>query len=297
MTTPIYEPASVLDIVSFGYRKLFRTLGPLTKLSLPVALLSGVLMGSAYPILLKMQHYAMAAPQSFDDMATLLGVGVAVLFGVMLMFYFFYVLLRYARDLYLDEVQKNIYAYLKPEQKFVGMIGIAFLLAIATIPIGLILFLGFLFLVVPGLIVVLALIFAGVRLVLVWNIYMIKASDIFDAFVRSWQLTRGNFWRTLGLVFLVAIIQNIIGLPFSVLSSANDAIASLNPSFTNTVLFQLICTIIFSIGYWAQYVIGLGGSIFVYYRYYFDLEARHALPPGSGEPSSSQPFTHSPWQQ
>ncbi|MBK4346407.1 hypothetical protein [Lacisediminihabitans changchengi] len=49
----------------------------------------------------------------------------------------------------------------------------------------------------------------GTRLSLVPSAIVLERLSIRDAFIRSWTLTRGYFWRTLGIELLVAVILNV----------------------------------------------------------------------------------------
>ncbi|WP_166404682.1 glycerophosphoryl diester phosphodiesterase membrane domain-containing protein [Labedella endophytica] len=60
---------------------------------------------------------------------------------------------------------------------------------------------------VLGLLVVLA--WLGTKLAIVPSIIVLERAPVFQAVGRSWRLTRGYFWRTLGVLALITIILNV----------------------------------------------------------------------------------------
>lgn len=81
--------------------------------------------------------------------------------------------------------------------------------------------------VVIGILVVLAAIPLGVwlatKLLLVPSILVLERAHLRTALVRSWRLTRGRFWNTFGVMFLIGLIMSaavsIISMPLSLLGS------------------------------------------------------------------------------
>ncbi|MFB2581168.1 glycerophosphoryl diester phosphodiesterase membrane domain-containing protein [Herbiconiux sp. P15] len=61
----------------------------------------------------------------------------------------------------------------------------------------------------------------GTKLALVPSVIVLEKLGVFAAMRRSWALTRGNFWRTFGVIALVSVILNfatqILSTPFSFL--------------------------------------------------------------------------------
>jgi hypothetical protein len=61
------------------------------------------------------------------------------------------------------------------------------------------------------------------KLFLVPQAIVLEGAGVFAAITRSWRLTRGRFWKTLGVWFLVqltfSIIAQVVNIPFSFLST------------------------------------------------------------------------------
>lgn len=119
-----------------------------------------------------------------------------------------------------DSLRAGLYAFLP-----VLLIGIMMGLAIA---------LGFILLVVPG-----------VMLAIAWcvavPVYVVERRGILDVFGRSAELTRGNRWRIFGLavIYLVAviIIEMVVGMVGGVAALAAGGVTS---PLTNLVILPLI---------------------------------------------------------
>ncbi|MGN7186567.1 glycerophosphoryl diester phosphodiesterase membrane domain-containing protein [Microbacterium enclense] len=79
---------------------------------------------------------------------------------------------------------------------------------------------------VLGLIVV--ALWLAAKLFLVPSVIILERSPVFRAIGRSWRLTRGRFWSTLGVVVVISvafsIIAQIISIPFSLIGSLVPAI-------------------------------------------------------------------------
>jgi hypothetical protein len=275
MSKPQFSPTAVIDIVSFGYRRLFKNLWPVTKLSLPFVLFSGLTGGFFYSDLLQLQKLDANTTPTIDDLISLGLVYGVFLLGTVVMFYALYAILRYVKDLHHDEVDSNLYNYIFPEGRLWGLLGISLLYGVAAIPLGILMILGFIMLILPGLAVLVGIIYLATRLTMSWVAYMERPEmGMFDAFAQSWRLTADNFWRTLAISFVVAVVSTIINTPFSVLGSISGMVAQLNPSFVSNPVFPVMSSVILAISNWAQYVIGMGGMVFVYFRFYYDLESR-----------------------
>jgi hypothetical protein len=58
---------------------------------------------------------------------------------------------------------------------------------------------------------------------------MLEPIGVFDAFGRTWQLTRGQFWRIFGIALLTVLITGtagqILGFPFGIAAGVGGAIA------------------------------------------------------------------------
>jgi hypothetical protein len=65
----------------------------------------------------------------------------------------------------------------------------------------------------------------GTRLVFAFQMVVIQGHDPITAFKRSWSLTRGSFWRVLGLFLLVLLLIFVLSVVVSlVLQSINTAV-------------------------------------------------------------------------
>ena len=81
-------------------------------------------------------------------------------------------------------------------------------LALASILVGLVVGLGFVLLIIPG-------IYLAIRLVFVPQAIVLERKGVMDAFSRSWNLVEGSWWRVLGIVLVfgivVAVVSGILG--------------------------------------------------------------------------------------
>ena len=108
------------------------------------------------------------------------------------------------------------------------------LLLTAVIVVGTVLFVLLTVLIVDGLgsagIVIMALAFLALVATYVWlavklclapAALVLEPAGVFASLARSWRLTRGNFWRTFGILvltsILVSIIANVISVPITLL--------------------------------------------------------------------------------
>ena len=66
------------------------------------------------------------------------------------------------------------------------------------------------------------------KLFLVPSVIILERAPVFRAIARSWQLTRGRFWSTLGIVVIISVVfgvvAQIISLPLSLISGFVPAI-------------------------------------------------------------------------
>jgi hypothetical protein len=95
-----------------------------------------------------------------------------------------------------------------------GLVGIFYLLAIAWVFAEII---GFVLLVIPGLIVLGVAIYLGVRWLLVVAAMMAEDVGPINGMRRSWNLVGGMWWRTFGIVIVLAILQVVINLALGLL--------------------------------------------------------------------------------
>lgn len=78
-----------------------------------------------------------------------------------------------------------------------------------------------------------AMAYVGVRLALATPALVLEELGVVAALRRSWSLTRGRFWRTLGVLFvsslIVGVVQQVLGFGFQIVGAA------LGVAFTSTV--------------------------------------------------------------
>ncbi|WP_208740015.1 glycerophosphoryl diester phosphodiesterase membrane domain-containing protein [Arthrobacter agilis] len=105
-----------------------------------------------------------------------------------------------------------------------------------------------------------ALVWAGIKLAVAPAAIMLEGIGPWTAVKRSWQLTRGNWWRTFGIVLLTSIIVSIIGsvistpLTFAVslffgFSSSASAAPDALDSLPLLIATQAIAALFTAIGY------------------------------------------------
>jgi len=122
-----------------------------------------------------------------------------------------------------------------------GLIGLALL-------IGLMVGIGFILFIIPGIIF---LVFLSVSVVA----FIIERLGAVDSMKRSWALVRGNWWHTLGVIIVTALLAGIVN---GILTAIGG------DSFLGSWIFSSIAQIIT-----APYV------AVVYVLLYIDLRARH----------------------
>jgi hypothetical protein len=89
-----------------------------------------------------------------------------------------------------------------------GLIGLVFVFVIVWI---IALFIGTILLVLPGLAVFCAGVYLGVRWTLAVAAMMAEDLGPIKGLGRSWNLVRGSWWRTFGILLIVGIMQAVIG--------------------------------------------------------------------------------------
>lgn len=106
--------------------------------------------------------------------------------------------------------------------------------------------------VVVGILAVLGMIplwvWLSTKLLLVPSILVLEHANLRPAIVRSWRLTRGRFWNTFGVIFLVNLIMStvvgVVSVPLSLLGSLFGAvIAPAGPNDTSGMALYLITAI------------------------------------------------------
>ena len=86
----------------------------------------------------------------------------------------------------------------------------------------------------------------GTKLSLVPSVLMLERLPLRDAVIRSWSLTNNYFWKTFGILILVAFILNtvssIVSTPLSLVASYGGFLINPNGSIESMAAFSLITT-------------------------------------------------------
>ena len=140
------------------------------------------------------------------------------------------------------------------------------ILALLSVTVGSIVFMGFLFLFIPG-------IYLFVKLALVPAVYVTERTDFSETFSRSWNLTNGYWWKTFGLIFainmLVGFISYLFIVPiYMILMFVNLSGAATDPTaLTQGISIAYSLFIVISYGLYAFPMITIG-------LHYFNLTER-----------------------
>lgn len=266
MTQANYPPASILDITSYGFRAALRHIGSMTLILLPLLIPLALGYGFSYATILQASKGDFTNPMGFV-------IGIFMQFGcILLSYYLYYVILRYVRDVFFEAVQPNLFSYLLPKFSLLGVLGLALLLMIAWIPAGIVMLIGFILVIVPGIIAVL---YFSVWSSMIFVTYLAHPEKgISSALVEVYQLLKGSFWRSIGLVMLVGLINMIISSPVGIINYISQILVETNPSFLESIWFALAYTTLYGVGAWFHATVGVSGGFFVMYRFYFDLRNR-----------------------
>lgn len=97
-----------------------------------------------------------------------------------------------------------------PEAHFTRRIGWAGLnVIVGAIGFGILVGIGFVFLVIPGVFLLVSLIF--------WEVYVaVEDENFIEAFQHSWELVRGHRWNLFGLGFMTLIISLLVNALFGI---------------------------------------------------------------------------------
>ena len=97
-----------------------------------------------------------------------------------------------------------------PEDHFRRRIGWAFLnFLVGAVVFGITVGVGFVLLVIPGIFLLVSLIF--------WEVVVaVEDENFVESFRRSWQLAQGNRWQLFGLGFVVLLVTLVVNAAFSV---------------------------------------------------------------------------------
>jgi len=254
--------ASVIDIVSFGYRQAFQNLLPVTKLAIPTIII-GALLGAV--------QFYQAGLKPRDPQQIIIALAILPLMFVNL--YNSYCVSRYARDRYFSEVQDSMFSYWIPNSTLVKVILLGLLGSLLFIPMSIVGLIGIVLLIVPGLI---------------WFTYCFTAYNLIFALLldkpdlgvlgsikEGFRLMKNNINRTIGLGLLTGIIYFAIYFPMSFLRGVLSGVARFLHSDASSIGILGLSAALNALISWFAITVGLCGTMFVLYRYITDLKARH----------------------
>ena len=122
-----------------------------------------------------------------------------------------------------------------------ALIGISILLFTAMGPAALLIVLPL------GLGAVVAFLWIGLKLMLAPAVIVVERTGVYDGLLRSWQLTKNNWWRIFGITLVVAImvgiIAQIVQIPVSLVSAAVGGVVAPHPdpeSMTSTLILTTV---------------------------------------------------------
>ncbi|MFE4197797.1 glycerophosphoryl diester phosphodiesterase membrane domain-containing protein [Paenarthrobacter sp. NPDC056912] len=126
--------------------------------------------------------------------------------------------------------------------------------AAALIGIAILLFTGmgpgaFLIVMPLGLGAVVLFVWIGLKLMLAPAAIVVERTGVYDGLLRSWQLTKNNWWRIFGITLvvtiMVGIIAQIVQIPVSLAAGAIEAVVTPHPD-PDSVSSTLILTTVIS---------------------------------------------------
>jgi hypothetical protein len=111
-----------------------------------------------------------------------------------------------------------------------GLIAVLLFMALAVLLISTVGAAGALVLVPLGFLYILLFIWIYIKLMVAPAVVVVEELGALDSLGRSWQLTRNNWWRLLGITlvvsFMVGIIAQVVMIPVSLLSSFYTTVVS-----------------------------------------------------------------------
>lgn len=118
------------------------------------------------------------------------------------------------RDGRVDLSLRDTLERVRPRLNTLSLAGLA--VGILSVVAGFVILIGFLALIVPGLILLALFLWALVRWILLVPLIMLEGRGVFGAFDRSAELVRGHGWTVLGVILLTALVVIGIGLGVSI---------------------------------------------------------------------------------
>jgi hypothetical protein len=133
-------------------------------------------------------------------------------------------------------------------------------LIVAYIVLGIVLTISAFLLLIPA-------IYFGVKFALTFPAIVFERKGPFSAIGRSWQLTRENWWRTFGTLFVVALLMFVISIALSLALGAAIGAADMDSEVVFAILTTLVNIGVIAVTY------PLGAAILTVI--YYDLRVRH----------------------
>lgn len=299
-----YGSAAVLDMVSFGLRRVFADLKALLLLAAPVVLYTA-LTSSA------LQTMTSLSPTDFQGgdltnpkvMGTLMMTMVLIpfsLLGYLAMAYLMYVNMKYLTDALLGQVSANLWSYYKPDKRLLGWLGLIAIYSVGLVMMVVIIAIGFILLIIPGLLLLLGSFYLYGRLFLASSVYFLDPdAGVMDSFGVSWRLVdHQQFWRAMALLMVSGLLLSLISLPFSLVNAVLSFVTTLSQSgggqffgaISPPVVFvmMLVSTLLV---YMMQIGVVANASYCIQTRFLFDLMDRNPtalLASQSGLPLASE---------
>ncbi|KUM41804.1 hypothetical protein AR689_21780 [Arthrobacter sp. EpRS71] len=122
-----------------------------------------------------------------------------------------------------------------------AVIGIAILLFTTMGPAALVIVLPL------GLGAIVVFVWIGLKLMLAPAVIVVERTGVYNGLLRSWQLTKNNWWRIFGITLVVAImvgvIAQIVQIPVSLVSAAVGGVVAPHPdadSMTSTLVLTTV---------------------------------------------------------
>ncbi|MFY0685204.1 MAG: hypothetical protein JXR20_11665 [Balneola sp.] len=193
---------------TFTYIRIhFRTLGKALFLFVfPIVIISGILVSSSF---MSVFDFAEMNPDQPVDPITLgndVSSFLAKFFIGMLLFMANFILINVITFKHMELADNGVEdietGMLLQDfaRNFFGVLGLVSVIAIAT-------FIGFLFLILPG-------IYVAIKLSLAPIIFITEGEDFGDSLAKSWEVTQDYWWFTFGMSFVMGIIMNFASYIF-----------------------------------------------------------------------------------
>lgn len=295
------KPASLFEILTFGYKAAWRIRGPLAWLTLPLALLCGFL------------EACYQEPQDFWK-----GMGVLVLTATCTL-YGFYIVARYTRDALMSE-SAPVFSYWLPRINCWGSawIGLLHSFTLVVIIVGDTLTIGrihdddlarwfqsagywgqfwaaILMLVIYVSPVAVLGSYANVAFGLYLAEYLERPGRNIVAAMGRWLrlLLRVPPGRLMMLGFVAFLLCGLLALPVWEIGAVKSAVADMNPSVLENPLFFVCNVLVSALDNWFYMAMGFGGFVAAMFRLHADLKFRHEQTPGLIEFPEAPPVADS----